>query len=110
MTSAVPERTLRWLLLGEADTPGTQALWAQRNEYEPVRRILEAQQPDGSWAPPARDYQKYGGSLWQVHFLGELMAEGTDERVRLAADYAFSRQLPTARGAATAARTPRSRA
>ncbi len=107
--SAVPERTLRWLLeedvpavavltrrllLGEADTPGTRALWARRNEYEPVRRILEAQQPDGSWAPPARDYQKYGGSLWQVHFLGELMAEGTDERVRLAADYAFSRQLP----------------
>jgi hypothetical protein len=41
---------------------------------------------------PSRDYQKYRGSLWQIHLLGELWADGEDERVRRAADYAFSRQ------------------
>lgn len=101
----VPESTQAWLL--DADNPAVSVLarrllldeddagtWARRNEYEPVRTILVRQQPDGSWATPGRDYQKYGGSLWQVHFLGELQADGADERVRRAAEYAFSRQLP----------------
>jgi len=105
----VPPETLAWLtaeenpavavltrrtLLDEPDTPETTALWARRNTYEPVARILELMHPDGSWALPRGDYQKYGGSLWQIHFLGELYANGADERVRQAASYAFSRQLP----------------
>ena len=106
----VPAETLQWLLepenpavavltrrslLGErTDSPETAALWARRNEYAPVAGILSAQLADGSWAPHARDYQKYGGSLWQVHFLGELWADGEDPRVQRAAEYAFSRQLP----------------
>jgi len=106
----VPEATVAWLLeqdnpavaaltrttlLGEADdAPAVARHRARRNEYEPVTRILDAQLEDGSWAPPVRDYQKYGGSLWQVHFLGELWADGTDPRVARAAEYAFSRQLP----------------
>jgi hypothetical protein len=104
----LPGQTLDWLLgddnpavsvltrqtlLGEAETPKSRALWARRNDYEPVRKILEAQADDGSWATPARDYQKYGGSLWQIVFLGELWADPADERVRRGAEYAFSRQL-----------------
>ena len=53
----------------------TRALRERVNEYAPVAAILAAQHEDGSWAPPSRDYQKYGGSLWQVHFLGELWAD-----------------------------------
>lgn len=103
---AVPRATIDWLL--EPDNPAvavqarrallgtgdddTAALWAKRNEYAPVARILEAQRDDGSWEAPQRDYQKYGGSLWQIVFLGELWADGDDERVRRGADYAFSRQ------------------
>lgn len=105
---AIPADTIAWLtdaenpavavlarqrLLGEPRSDELAALWARRNEYEPVARILDLQQPDGSWAPPARDYQKYGGSLWQIHFLGELWANVDDERVVRAAEYAFSRQL-----------------
>lgn len=105
----VPRETLEWLqspenpavavlthrrLLGKGPTEQTDALWARRNEYAPVARIIELLRPDGSSAPPARDYQKYGGSLWQIHFLGELYANGDDERVQRAAEYAFSRQLP----------------
>jgi len=104
----VPAQTVEWLLqhdnpavaaltrrtlLGDADPDTSAELWARRNEYAPVEAILGAQLDDGSWIAPARDYAKYGGSLWQVHFLGELWADGSDERVRRGADYAFSRQL-----------------
>lgn len=107
IASRVPADTLEWLLepdnpavsvltrrilLGEVDSTETLAVWARRNEYPPVAAILEAQHADGSWDTPARDYQKYGGSLWQIVFLGDLWADGDDARVRRAADYAFSRQ------------------
>lgn len=103
----VPAETLAWLLdpsnpavsvltrrtlLGESDGAATAALWGRRNEYEPVAAILEAQQADGSWMDTHHDYQKYGGSLWQLVFLGELWADGSDARVARGAEYAFSRQ------------------
>lgn len=103
----VPAETLEWLLepdvpavavltrrtlLGERDDTATRELWARRDEYPPVAAILDAQRADGSWDVPSRDYGKYGGSLWQIVFLGELWADGTDERVARGAEYAFSRQ------------------
>ena len=107
--SQVPAETIDWLLepdnpavavlarralLGESDDAAAAALWARRNEYPPVAAILDAQLDDGSWMAPSQDYRKYQGSLWQVHLLGELWASADDPRVRAAADYAFSRQLP----------------
>lgn len=110
VASDIPAATLEWLtaadnpavavlarraLLGESpDSPESAALWAARNTYAPVAAILDAQLPDGSWDKPARDYQKYRGSLWQIHFLGELWANPDDERVQRGIDYAFSRQMP----------------
>jgi hypothetical protein len=105
----IPTSTLDWLLepenpaiavltrrtlIGKQDDAATQALWALRNECEPVASILDSQLEDGSWDIPSRDYQKYGGSLWQLVFLGELWADGADERIQRAAAYAFSRQKP----------------
>ncbi|MBF4510576.1 MAG: hypothetical protein ISP10_08900 [Aeromicrobium sp.] len=104
----VPAETVAWLtspdnpavavltrrhMLGEPRSADLDALWARRNEYPPVARILELMAPDGTWTTPGRDYQKYGGNLWQIHFLGELYADGDDERIQAAAAYAFSRQL-----------------
>lgn len=80
-------------LLGQSPSAALDALWSCRNTYAPVARILELMHPDGSWDRPSQDYRKYGGSLWQVHFLGELYANGDDERVQAAVRYAFSRQL-----------------
>lgn len=80
-------------VLGEPPSAEIDALWARRNTYGPVARILELVQPDGAWDRPSQDYRKYRGSLWQIHFLGELHADGSDERVQAAARYAFSRQL-----------------
>jgi len=109
IVDTIPPTTLSWLLepenpavavltrrtlLGESDTAETTALWESRNQYPPVAAILDAQLEDGSWDRPARDYKKYQGSLWQIHLLGELYADGDDPRVRKAAQYAFSRQLP----------------
>jgi len=105
----VPPATLEWLLaednpavavltrrvlLGEKDSGETRALWARRNEYPPVAMILAAIDNEGKWTTPGRDYNKYGGNMWQIHFLGELWADPTDARIQAAAEYAFSRQLP----------------
>jgi hypothetical protein len=102
----IPAETLAWLtaadnpavavmarreLLGEDESGELAALWARRNEYAPVAAIL-AELPR-LIAEKTRGYQKYTGPLWQVHFLGELWADGTDERVAVAADYAFANQL-----------------
>lgn len=105
---SVPQATLDWLtepdnpavavltrrtLLAKEPSVSLERLWAQRNEYPPVSAILDAMQPNGSWLPIQRDYKKYEGSLWQIHFLGELWANPADERVGRAAEYGFSRQL-----------------
>jgi len=104
---SVPRTTIEWLtaeenpavavrarrLFGEPPSPALDALWARRNDYEPVVRILEAMNDDGSWGEPSRNYIKYTGTLWQVHFLGELHASGDDERVRRAVQYAYTQQL-----------------
>lgn len=104
----IPRETLDWLtepdnpavavmtrteFLGKPMTDDLEALWGRRNEYPLVAAIVEAQRDDGSWDVPSRDYQKYRGSLWQIHLLGEMYADGSDERIQRGADYAFSRQL-----------------
>ena len=108
MGIGVPRSTLEWLtaeespavavlarrrLLGEPTSPELDALWARRNEYPPVTRILETMNDDGSWGEPSRNYIKYTGTLWQIHFLGELCASDDDERVNRAIEYAFTQQL-----------------
>lgn len=54
----------------------------------PVAAILDAQHPDGYWSRPGSGYQpKYTGTVWQVVFLEQLGADGTDPRIRAACDY-----------------------
>ena len=116
VVSSVPSATREWLLqhenpavavltrrtvLGESDSPETAGLWAHRNDYEPVKRILDTIRDDGSWDVPSQDYRKYGGSLWQIVFLGEIYASGDCHRVQRGAAYAFSRQLPDGLWSAT---------
>ena len=96
---------LDWLL--EDDAPGVQllarrhllgesprsrrmvALRAQCNRYPPVERMLA--QVDRALA--AGDYHKYHGAYWTLNFLGDLQADGRDERARRLARHVLGRQL-----------------
>lgn len=102
----VPQSTIRWLAgednpavavlfrrsLGLAAEGELSRVWSRRNEYGPVRVILESMRDDGTWVEPEKDYHKYHGNLWQIIFLGEMWANPEDRRVQKAVSYAFSRQ------------------
>lgn len=55
----------------------------------PVPVILHNQHPDGRWGDAIGSgyYPKYTGTLWSLIFLSQLGAEGSDPRMRRAAEY-----------------------
>ncbi len=65
----------------------------------PVAAVLDAQQPGGYWVRPGSGYEpKYTGTAWQVVFLEQLGADGSDPRVRAGCDYVL-RHAQAATGA-----------
>lgn len=65
----------------------------------PVPAILAAQQPEGYWAKPGPGYSpKYRSTVWQVTFLAQLGADGTDPRVRAAGEYVLSHSIASTGG------------
>jgi prenyltransferase beta subunit len=58
-----------------------------------VPRILEKQNPDGSWGVPEDFYLrcKYHGTVWTTIVLAELGADGNDKRIKKTADFILSR-------------------
>jgi hypothetical protein len=55
---------------------------------DPIAAILAAQHPDGYWEKPGAGYAtKYRGTVWQVIFLDQLGADGSDARVQRACAY-----------------------
>jgi hypothetical protein len=57
----------------------------------PIAAILDAQHPDGYWVKPGPGYgPKYTGTVWQVIFLDQMGADGTDPRIRHACEYLLS--------------------
>jgi hypothetical protein len=62
----------------------------------PVPTILDAQYPAGYWIKPGAGYSpKYRGTLWQVIFLAQLGADGSDERIRRASEHVFAHAQTT---------------
>jgi hypothetical protein len=54
----------------------------------PVPAILAAQHENGYWVKPGTGYRpKYQGTIWQLMFLAQLGAAGSDERVARACEY-----------------------
>ncbi len=94
--------TLRSLLdLDEAHSQVVPARQAIMNEG-PVPAILAAQHPDGYWFKPGHGYSpKYRSTVWQVIFLAELAADGSDEQVAKACEYVLTHSR-TKSGAFTA--------
>jgi len=93
-----------WLL--ERATPGVRAAALVRLEgrsvsdpevvaardmamrVDPIKSMLEAQNPVGWWVKPGPGYApKYSGTVWNFMFLEQLGADPAHEQVRAAAEY-----------------------
>ena len=85
---AVRHLALRRLLDRPTDDPEVREARRAAMDSHPIATILAAQAPEGWWVRPGSGYgPKYSGSAWQVIFLDQLGADGTDPRIRAAADY-----------------------
>lgn len=79
---------LRDLLDRNQTDPEVQAARAAIMESEPVSSILASRHPDGYWVKPGPGYSpSYRATAWQIIFLADLAADGTDERIRTSCQY-----------------------
>lgn len=90
-TPAVRHLALRQLLDQPADAPEVQQARAAAMHTDPIAAILAAERPEGFWVKPGPGYTpKYRGTVWQVIFLDQLGADGTDPRIQSACEYILS--------------------
>lgn len=85
---AVRAATLQQLFDEPAD--GRDVVRARREAMrtDPIRSILDAQQPDGWWTKPGSGYSpKYTSTVWELSFLDQLGADRSDARIQRACDY-----------------------
>lgn len=89
---AVRLATLTDLLGRPADDPEVRSARRRMMEEPGIRRVMDAQNPDGSWGEPGRFYlDKYEGTTWTLLTLAELGADPADPGVRAACEYVLSR-------------------
>jgi hypothetical protein len=80
--------TLRRLERRSPNDPDLLVALRTAMEADPIAAILAAQHPDGHWEKPGAGYAtKYRGTVWQLMFLDQLGADGSDPRVQLACAY-----------------------
>ncbi len=85
---AVRHMALRRLRLGSGDQAEIDAARRAAMMADPIAAILAAQQADGYWEKPGAGYAtKYRGTVWQLIFLDQLGADGSDARVGRACSY-----------------------
>jgi hypothetical protein len=109
---AVRAAALRMLEDLPVDDPKVRAARRAAMAVDPIKAILEAQDPQGFWVKPGPGYApKYTGTVWSVIFLDQLGADQAHPQIRLACDYVL-RRCPAssgglgASGAATEAAPP----
>ncbi|MFW9924120.1 MAG: hypothetical protein ACFFDW_12615 [Candidatus Thorarchaeota archaeon] len=103
----VNQKTINWLL--EEENPPVKFLTLTKlldespekdqlnslkeviNEYRPIKEILEQQKEKSYWFDKRKDknYTKYLGTYWQVHFLSEMYAN-RNEGIENAIEHLFS--------------------
>lgn len=87
----VSHLALGWLLDCSARDPSVRAAQRAAMSAHPVASILAAQQPDGHWEKPGPGYAtKYRGTVWQLIFLDQLGADGSDPRINAACAYVLA--------------------
>jgi hypothetical protein len=79
-------------LLGlRADDPELIAAQSAAMGADPIAAILDAQDPEGWWDRPGSGYSpKYRSLVWNLIFLDQLGADGSDPRIRRACEYALA--------------------
>ena len=88
---AVRAATLQRLLGRTADDPDVRAARSAAMKADPIRSILEAQNPAGWWVKPGGGYSpKYTATVWELIFLDQLGADGTDSRIQRACEYVLN--------------------
>jgi hypothetical protein len=99
---------LRDLLGAPADDADVVAARHATVRASPVREILQAQDTEGWWCKPGPGYSpKYQGTVWSVIFLGQFGADGSNRRVRKAAEYVLDHtRAPEPYGGFSANGTP----
>ena len=113
---AVRHLALRDLLGRTAADPDLAEARRDAMSAQPIAGILARQEPEGWWVKPGPGYSpKYTGTVWQVMFLEQMGADGSDPRVARACDYVLSHAQTAgggfgASGAAAAASPPPSSA
>ena len=96
---AVRHLALRQLLDRPADDPEVLGAGAAAMATDPIAAILAAQDPAGWWAKPGSGYlPKYTSTVWQVVFLDQLGADGTDPRIQAACAYLLDHAQTTSGG------------
>ena len=96
---AVRHRALRELLDRPVEAPDVSAARAEAMRTPPIATILAAQDSAGWWVGPGSGYlPKYRSTVWQLIFLDQLGADGTDPRIAAACDYVISHAQTAAGG------------
>jgi hypothetical protein len=85
---AVRAATLTRLLARSPADPEVTAARARAMQVDPIKGILDAQDPRGFWVKPGPGYgPKYTGTVWNLMFLAQLGADPADGRVQTACRY-----------------------
>lgn len=90
-TPAVRAATLVRLLDRPEDDPEVCRARTRAMDEDPIRSMLQAQEPEGCWAKPGPGYSpKYRATVWQVIFLDQLGAVADDSRIQSACEYVLT--------------------
>ena len=79
------------IILEETNTSKLMDLKSKINSYKPIVEILSKQKEDTYWFDKGKDknYKKYLGTFWQLHFLSRMHAE-KNEQITNACEHIFS--------------------
>lgn len=76
------------------DHPEVKKMREQVMVSGPVPKILTAQTPEGYWVEPGPGYApKYTGTVWQLIFLAQLGADGSNEKVLAGCNYLLNNAI-----------------
>jgi hypothetical protein len=97
-TPAVRAAALLRLERRPVSDPDVVAARERAMRVDPIKSILDAQDPAGWWVKPGPGYApKYSGTVWNFMFLEQLGTDPEHEQVRAAAEYVL-KATPTAVG------------